>query len=239
MVVIVYGSKKGFQLSINVIIVIILGLVLLGLGFSIFSNAFSKATELRDQVGEDTQQQINSLLEDGSLVVVPYANKEADRGDYVDFNLGINNEMGGPRTFKVIVTYGGSTAFDENDPFMTDMMEDGLFLENDGDKIGSCGYDLSDSSDSQSRDSEELPGECGDNWVLMGKDTLTIKNNEHAYVPLRIVVPDEGVKAGQYIFNVDVCENSVDDDGPAVCHQADDGSIKNRYDSRYKLYVQI
>ncbi|MFW6378454.1 MAG: hypothetical protein ACOCZV_00360 [Nanoarchaeota archaeon] len=230
-------SKTGFQLSINMLVVIIIGVALLGIGFSIFSNAFSKTTDLRDQVGEDTQRQISALLEDGSLVVVPYANKEAKRGDYVDFNIGINNEMGDTRSFKVLVTYSGSTAYTDEDDDPFDPLGDDLFLEGSGSHIDSCGYHMGDNA-AQIRNSEELPSECGDNWVLMATDTFTIKNNEHEYVPIRIVIPEKDVKDGQYIFNVDVCENPVDDD-EIICTQGNDGGIDNRYGTRHKLYVQI
>ena len=228
------SSKKGFQLSINMVVVIVIGLVLLGTGFSIFSNAFSKTTELRDNGDSDTQRQLNAMLDDGSLVTVPFANKETDRGDYVDFNLGINNEMGGTRNFKVIVTYGGSTAHPDSDdnPFEP---SEGFFVEGQGEI--SCGYELSTYQE-QKRKSSTAPKDCGDNWVLMAEDTFKIKNNEHEYVPLRIVVPDKNVRDGQYVFNVDVCENEVDDPDGNICDY-DGGKIINRYGSRQKLYVEV
>ncbi|MFP4118993.1 MAG: hypothetical protein ACLFTH_02975 [Candidatus Woesearchaeota archaeon] len=227
------SSHKGFELSINMLVVIILGIVLIGIGISIFSNAFSKTAELRDQVDSDTQRQINSLLDDGSLVVVPYSNKEAKRGDYVDFNLGINNEMGGSRQFKVIVTYGGSTAYPdaEDDPFKPG---DGFYIDSDKRDEISCGYEL---GSGQERSSEETPENCGDAWVLMVEDRFTIKNNEHEYIPLRIDIPKENVLKGQYIFNVDVCENPADNE-ENTCEYAD-GKIVNRYGTRHKLYVQV
>ncbi|MGM5480538.1 MAG: hypothetical protein ACQESC_03700, partial [Nanobdellota archaeon] len=67
------SSKKGFQLSINMLVIIILGLVILGFGISMFSNAFSKTQDIRERVDSDTQRQLDSLLDDGSFIVVPYA----------------------------------------------------------------------------------------------------------------------------------------------------------------------
>ncbi|MGM5481211.1 MAG: hypothetical protein ACQESE_02250 [Nanobdellota archaeon] len=233
-----FTSKKGFELSINMIVVMVIGLVLLGAGFSIFSNAFSKTAELRENVDSDTQRQLNAMLDDGSIVTVPFTNKQAKRGDYVDFNLGINNEMGDTRKFKVIVTYGGSTAFDDinDDPFKQETGGyEGYYVEGNSDSAVSCGY--YGRTKDQARDDTYTPEDCGDNWVLMAEDTFEIKNNEHEYIPLRIVVPKENVKDGQYIFNIDVCENEVNTDDNICTYDGD--RIVNRYGSRQKLYVQI
>jgi len=103
-------SKKGFELSVNMIVVMVLGITILGIGISIFYNAFNKTIEMRENVDSQNQRQLEALLDDGSPVVLPFSSKEGERGSYVDFNVGINNELLDEFDFKVNVEYSYSTA---------------------------------------------------------------------------------------------------------------------------------
>lgn len=219
-------SKKGFQMSINMIVVLVLGIVILGAGFSIFSSAASKVNNLREDVDDQTKMRINSLLDDGSMIVIPFTKKDGVRGEYVDFDLGINNELGAPHSFSVLVTYAGSSAYppggDTPDPFfpLTNM-------ENIKNFAQLC-------PDTRV---------CGFNWVLrfdnyyVDKD-IFIANNGVDYVPIRIEIPKKDVKKGQYTFNVDVCYNMSSEFEKSTC-ELEGGRIENRYGSRQILYVTV
>lgn len=220
-------SKKGFQLSINMLVVIILGLVILGIGASIFFSAYSKVTKLRSDVDQQTASRINSLLDDGSLIVIPFSSKDGKRGDYVDFDMGINNELGNTYKFSVLITYAGSTAkFSGGVPFTPIGINDLSNYLSGGLK------DICTNSN---------PDRCGTDWVMKFdnrylKKDFEIKNNERELIPIRIVIPKKNIPKGQYIFNVDVCYNMTDYDSGC---EIKNGKIVNRFASREKLYINI
>ncbi|MFP4523596.1 MAG: hypothetical protein ACOCQQ_02065 [Candidatus Nanoarchaeia archaeon] len=104
-------NSKGFQLSINMLIVIILGVVILGVGFSIFSKAQTQISSAQETVSEQAQQQLEALLIDGSApVILPFSLSEVSRGKSAIFNLGISNELGKTKSFLVDISYSGTTA---------------------------------------------------------------------------------------------------------------------------------
>ena len=211
-----FNSKKAFQMSINMIVVLVLGMVILGVGISIFTNAYSKVTDLRENVDSQTAARINSLLDDGSLLIIPFSSKDGKRGDFVDFDLGINNELGDTYEFSILVTYAGSSAFSDgevSDPFQPVTIQD-IGLGN------LC----------------KVPETCGTNWAMVAGPKRVIKNNDRSMVPIRIVIPKKNVLKGQYIFNVDVCYAKSGED-PSC--KVDAGVISNRYSSRQKIYIKI
>jgi len=162
------SSKKGFELSINMIVVIILGVVLLMAGISIFYKGYNKVVEMRQDVDSQNKQALNNLMiSDDALVAVPFTSKEGDRGGFVDFDIGINNELGSTTTFYTCVDYSGTSA--------------------DYSSVGDEPFSNDDKS-----------------WLLVYEGLLAqlVKNNDHAYVPLRIVIPKKNVLKGQYVFNV-------------------------------------
>lgn len=218
-------SKKGFQLSVNMLVVIILGLVILGVGTSMFFSAFQEVTALREDVDSQSEARIKSLLDDGSIIGIPFSSKDGKRGDYVDFDLGINNELQGTYDFSVLITYAGSSNPDAG--FIPiDENNIGQFVNGQIPQcVGESNSDL-----------------CGSAWVLkfdpiyLKKDE-TILNDDKEYFPIRIVVPKKNVVKGQYVFNVDVCYNmTASDDG---CEIDANGEVSNRYGSREKLYITI
>ncbi|MGE0792771.1 MAG: hypothetical protein AB7V77_01165 [Candidatus Woesearchaeota archaeon] len=194
-------SKKGMELSINMVVVLILGLIILGGGLSIFFNSFPKVTELQTKVNEENQRKLEVLLDNGGTVVVAMPTKEGERGEYVDFSLGINNELNNKHDFFVDIKYNTTTAIGFAPP-------NDLFEEN-------C--------DNQK--------ECG--AILYMDETYSLENNEHIYVPIRIVLP-KTLKKGQYLFDLDVC---YDKEGQTQCILTD--TTNNRYGSRQILTVNI
>ena len=223
-------SKKGFELSINMIVVLILGLVILGVGTSIFFSAYNKVVDLRDDVSQENEARINSLLDDGSIIVIPFSSKDGKRGDPVDFDMGINNELGDTYEFSVLVTYAGTSA----DPDGT-LFEPVASIQDLRNYLQS-GYVPICSTD---------PDMCGTSWVmkfdsLYVKKDMTILNNEREFIPIRIVIPKKGVAKGQYVFNVDVCYNSSEEYPTSDCVvDITQDKIGNRYGSREKLYITI
>lgn len=239
-------NKKAMELSINMIVVIILGLAMLGVGFSIFYKTYNKTIDVKERVDTQTQEQLNRLLDTGEAVVIPFNSKEASRGDYVDFDIGLSNELGRDANFFIFVYYAGTTAVGNVVPS----------LQPHSSTITSPCLGLSE-PDSQT---------CGDLWVLtLGRKKIEssmnsyqdinkerygshyfLQANKRISIPLRIVLPRKlnsgGLPDGQYVFNVDIYRNgqSTNTDTcdmyesslntPADC---------TSYFSRKKIYVTV
>jgi len=207
-----FTSKKAVELSVNMLVVIILGIVLFGTGITIFYNTYNKVADFNDQVDTQTQNRLNALLDDGSPIVVLKNTQDASRGDAVTFTIAINNNLGSTKGFKVQASYAGTTADygAGNDPF------------NPSSAIGGASCD-------------SPPESCGNAWILGRERTFTLENNEREMFPLRITIPKKDINRGQYIFNVDVCY--VDEEAAPNCDLSNDNAI--RFSSRQKLYITI
>ena len=230
LVIFMMNGKQGMELSINMIVVVVLGIVVLGMGIAIFNQGFSKAVELKDDVSQQTKVQLNRLLDDGSLIVVPFANKEGKRGDPVYFDVAIANELGvvDDLWFSMTVNFAAVEFTSDIDPQLAADIQTALQTGNLGD---------------------------GHVWVLhVNKgEAFVIKNNERAYIPLAFDVPrkiatangDTGVPKGQYVFNIDVCR-SIDQKPTAAgdgVFSADEAACEpdfsNRHHTRQKLYINL
>ena len=88
-------NKKGFELSINMMVVIILSLVLFGAGIFIFAKIINTSQDFKDNLDERTIEQLDQVMDDGSLVVVPRNSLTVKRGESALFAYGFWNEEGG------------------------------------------------------------------------------------------------------------------------------------------------
>ena len=225
-------NNRGFQLSINMLVVLILGLAMLGIGISLFYNAYDKTQDLKSDVDSQTQVRLNALLDDGSIVVIPQKNIDGKRGDLVQFSLGVTNIHPDREKFVVYVTYGGSSAFlDEPDTFNPF----DYYATGDFNKFSVC----------PDGDSSDV---CGTSWVVIPRGDSNknyrleffLDSNERYYTPIGIQVPKSGdVVGGQYIFNVDVCIGDDCISKPLNCHNGCVIDDDSRYDSRQKVIVNI
>ncbi len=98
-------TKLGaIGLSINVLVIIIISLVVLGGGIALLYNFIGSATEFKQQLDQNTQQQIERLLiNEQQLVALPLNSVTLQRGDAQVFGLGILNikEKG---NFQIVIT---------------------------------------------------------------------------------------------------------------------------------------
>jgi hypothetical protein len=106
-------NKNGFEMSISMLIVIILGIVILGVGFAIFAQAQTKIGSAQEEVSAQAQQQLEMLLIDSSSpVVLPFSTAEISRGKSAIFNLGMTNILGNSQTFKLSIEHVSTTSID-------------------------------------------------------------------------------------------------------------------------------
>lgn len=105
-------SKKGFELSINFLVVLIMTVVTFAGGLVLARNMFSGADGISAKLTMQQQKDIESLmLNNDELVALPVNKKTIERGKAVMVGLGINNIIPGEEisdTFKVSVDFSVS-----------------------------------------------------------------------------------------------------------------------------------
>jgi hypothetical protein len=98
-------KKKGLELSINFIIVLVLAVVTLFMGIIIFNLVFRAGIELEQEVSQSTKDQINRLLMAGDEnVIMPEFFREMSVGEQKAFGLGIRN-YGGTEKFTINIIF--------------------------------------------------------------------------------------------------------------------------------------
>jgi len=112
-------NKKGFELSASFIITLILVIVIFIGSIYFVKEFFFKAEEMKIEIERSTQEQIESLLQGGSLVAIPINVKELKTGTTGIFGLGVRN-VGETKGFKAVVSFSkaindfGEVLFDES-----------------------------------------------------------------------------------------------------------------------------
>ncbi|MCK5107706.1 MAG: hypothetical protein KAQ83_03185 [Nanoarchaeota archaeon] len=84
-------NKKGIQLSVNFIVMLIIALVVFAFGINFMYDLITKAEEIRQDVDDNTQREIEASLTGGDIVSIPINHKETKIGESVIFGLGIFN----------------------------------------------------------------------------------------------------------------------------------------------------
>jgi len=98
--------KKGFQLSMSVIVTIIIGIVLLGMGILLLNKFIGGAQEIKAELDAETDKQLSVLLESGQKLAVPFNSFDLKRGDSKVFGVGILNIHEGQKFRLEIVSSG-------------------------------------------------------------------------------------------------------------------------------------
>ena len=95
--------KKGIELSVNFLVVIILSLVMLSMGIYLIREFFETTADLRDALDQQTEEQLTQLLQEGKLVALARTRKTIPVGESALFGLGILNinPGDGKRTFEI------------------------------------------------------------------------------------------------------------------------------------------
>ncbi len=85
-------NRKGLELSLTVLVLIILTIIIFIGGISLIWKFFAGAEEIQAGIEQNTQQQIEALLREGNeLVVLPINTKKVAAGKEATFGLGIKN----------------------------------------------------------------------------------------------------------------------------------------------------
>ena len=85
-------NKRGFELSINFVVTIILALAMLGVGFFFAGKIFTQTTDIGEQLDTQTKAKIEERLRDPSaLVSIGINNKDIPRKEHDTFGIGVAN----------------------------------------------------------------------------------------------------------------------------------------------------
>jgi len=160
-------NKRGIELSVNFLVVIIVAIVMFIMGITLFYTVFNKANDYEKQISDQMRRRIESLLSQGKIIAIPDTQKEIERGDTNSFAIGVSNELKINSEFFLEVR--NDSFIDEND------VEGHFFL---------------------------------DGWNLQYNEFGLIQKDNYKANLILISVP-KNVAKGTYIFNVYVCNNTV------------------------------
>ncbi|MCK4589022.1 MAG: hypothetical protein KAT77_01145 [Nanoarchaeota archaeon] len=125
--------KKGFQLSISVLVMIIISIVILGLGIVLLNTFIKGSIETKNILDERTDAQLAALLETGERVAVPFNSATISRGGEKVLGVGmLNIDPDNPHDYSIVVEFSVA----DNDEVITDL-DDWVFYDSDSRTLNS------------------------------------------------------------------------------------------------------
>ncbi|MFH1174272.1 MAG: hypothetical protein V1725_04010 [archaeon] len=94
---------KGFELSVNFLVVIILGIAVLGGGIMLMYKVFNASMDISTKISDQNRDELNLLMSQGQLVACPVSKQEIQKGKTAILPLGILNKIGVPAEFTIVV----------------------------------------------------------------------------------------------------------------------------------------
>ena len=95
--------KKGIELSINFLVIVIISLAVLGMSVILFNKFFKGAHKIQTDYDKQTEEELEALLVAGKKVAIPFTRKEVKAGETGVFGLGILNVLGSKKDFYIYV----------------------------------------------------------------------------------------------------------------------------------------
>jgi len=197
-------NKKGFELSINFVVIIILSLVVFGFGLKLLKDIFTESTKLIDFNQEDIDKQIGDFTcQPGELVCVSPRIKRIDPGELGVFGIKIANNMGSDKLFRIIVYPDNEVSYPNYDLGAGNPVKRLGFGEKDGAQVPILiGYN-------------GCTQNCIPNTnhldVIYKSEDIQIKNQESVKTGIGIQVPKTGISSGTYVFDVIVVYDKHND----------------------------
>ena len=105
-----FKNKRGIELSINFIVMLILALAVFSGGMVFATKFFGHAQKVRGTLDAQTEKQIEKLLDSGSPFVIPINTKEVLRNKYATYGLGVLAQFNG--RYELTVEF--DSAFEKN-----------------------------------------------------------------------------------------------------------------------------
>lgn len=100
-------NKKGIELSINFVVILIITLVVFGGTLAIAIKVLKGADEMKKGLDKQTEERLQSMLTSGSEeVAIPFTNKDTKQGEPVVFGIGVLNTLGINAEFQINIEQG-------------------------------------------------------------------------------------------------------------------------------------
>jgi len=110
-------DRRGMELAVNTLVVIILGVIIVGGGIALIYKIVASAEKMPGEIDRRTEQQLfDMLITSGEKVVVLNNVRTGERKDAVVFPVAIQNLADGPQTAFVVDLGSGwpATSVDRN-----------------------------------------------------------------------------------------------------------------------------
>lgn len=177
-------SKKGFELSINFLVILILTVATFGGGLILARKMFSSAGDIQDKISDQQEKQIQDMMLNGDeLVVLPVNKKTMSMNSHGIVGLGINNVL-------------KSNGIDKSNVFRVGVKLSTVQFK---DEAGNSCFDATSKTWSQSDNCGMNPN----NYIKMIASDYTVNVNDQAVVEIPIIIPKTGYR-GTYVYNVNV-----------------------------------
>jgi hypothetical protein len=114
-----FNKKAAIGLAINTIVIVIISIVILGAGITLMRNMIGGADDIKAQLDQQTEAELERLLIDqGKKVALPLHTTTIEAGESHVFGLGILNidESVYGNAFEIEVSYSSSFNEDGDDP---------------------------------------------------------------------------------------------------------------------------
>ncbi len=194
-------NKRGMELSINTIVLLIISIAIFIGAFALVRMFFTQATQISAGLDKSVKDNIENILRQGNTVItIPYQRATVKRGQAASFGLGVRNILGSEHTFCTAVFF--DEAYQQNHKRI-------------GKEFGTADYDAS---------------YVQQNWVgsfEVLNEPGKLKNNDFVVVPLSVTAANSMSQSavtlkGTYAFDVCVFvapEKSCTKTTAQVCKQ--------------------
>jgi hypothetical protein len=119
-------GRKGFELAISTLVVMILGIVILGGGIMLLAKLVDSAQPIAEDLSTEQLRDLRRLLANGQLVATTPADQGVDAGKYASVGVMVENRLASDATFTVDVV--GKDNDDKPIPLATSTKENGKWL---------------------------------------------------------------------------------------------------------------
>jgi hypothetical protein len=99
------NNKKGLEISINFLVIIIVSIVVFVMGLALINKIMGFADDTAQGIDEETKKEIERLVGPDEVVSIPYHKKSLRVGDEAYFGVGIYSKENGETTFNVKVDF--------------------------------------------------------------------------------------------------------------------------------------
>jgi len=102
-------NKRGLELSINFVIMLVLALAVFSLGLVFITKLFTKAEDIKFRLDKQSESELKSILSGGKQIAIYPSRIEVKRNSYRVVGVGVLNSLqatsGGEDTFNVFVHF--------------------------------------------------------------------------------------------------------------------------------------